>query len=88
MVQLHQGTLLDPRHVAAADAELPGDFTLRPFFTAVLQAEAAFDDLLLALIENVQVPVDFALLDLELDHVGHVVRLTAQNINQRDFINL
>jgi len=88
MIQLHQRPLLDARDVAAADAKLLGDLPLRPLLAAVLQAEPAAYDLLLPFIENVEMAVDFFLLDLELHLIHHIIRFGSQDVDQRDFIAL
>lgn len=86
MIQLHQRPLLDPRLVAARDAELARDLPLRALVAAAVQAEPPADHLLLALVENVEIAVNFAFLDLELYLVFHFVGLGAQYILQRNLV--
>lgn len=87
MIQLHQRSFLDPRYVAARDAELFGNFPLRPLLAALLQAETANDNLFLPFVENVQVAVNFALLDFKLHLLYHFVGFGAQNIDQCNFVS-
>lgn len=81
MVQLHQRPLLDTRYVRAGNAELLGDFPLRPLLPAVLETETADDDLLLAIVQNIQIFINFRFLDFQLHFVHDVVRFGAEDID-------
>jgi len=86
MIQLHQGSLLNPRHIAARDAQLLCDLPLRPLLPSGLEPEAAYHDFTLPVVEYIQIPVDFRLLNLQLHLIHDIVVLRPEDVDQRNFI--
>lgn len=86
MVQLHERTLLYPRNVRSRDTELLRNLPLRAFFPAMLQPEPSNHNFLLAVIENIQIFINFAFFDFQLHLLGNVVRIRTQDIDKGNFI--
>jgi hypothetical protein len=84
MIQFHEHYLLYPRN-----PQLLGNLPQRPLFPASVQAEAADNNFLLAFIENIEIAVDLALLDLQIGFLNYIVDLRAEDgYRSRQFVAL
>jgi prephenate dehydratase len=59
MIQLHKRPLLYSGHITPRDPQILRNLPLRPLFPAGVQAEAAYHDFLLPLVQNIEVSESF-----------------------------